>query len=75
MEYPHSQTWVDAETVANETEVRKDKGQYVGVEDDMLEDEQFDDNCDGLADIWTEMTFALECSKVISLYISNSILL
>lgn len=63
VEYPHSQTWVDDEILANETEVRKDKGQYVGVEDDMLEDEEFGDNCDGLADIWTEMTFALECSK------------
>lgn len=73
MEYPQSDALIDYKSLAIETEVRKDKGQYVGVEDDMVEDEQFDDDCDGLADIWTEMTFAMECSKVKLNYISNMI--
>lgn len=49
--------------MAIEPEVRNDKGEYVGVEDES-EDEQYDESCDGLANIWTEMTFALESSKV-----------
>uniref|UniRef100_A0A5B7AIW7 Putative SNF2 domain-containing protein CLASSY 2-like n=1 Tax=Davidia involucrata TaxID=16924 RepID=A0A5B7AIW7_DAVIN len=51
---------------AGESELRKDKGIYVGVEDDMeIEegDHQTNSDYDGLADIWKEMTFALECSK------------
>lgn len=53
--------------LAGETELVKDKGVYVGTEDDMEvdeEDEQPDNNYDGLDDIWKEMTVALECSKV-----------
>ncbi|XP_030549550.1 protein CHROMATIN REMODELING 35-like [Rhodamnia argentea] len=47
-----------------ETETEKDKGVYVGVdnEDDHLT-KVVDD---GLGDIWTEMTMALECSKDIA---------
>ncbi|KAF7849912.1 LOW QUALITY PROTEIN: hypothetical protein BT93_L0144 [Corymbia citriodora subsp. variegata] len=47
-----------------ETEIKKDKGVYVGVdnEDDHLT-EVVDD---GLGDIWNEMTTALECSKDIA---------
>ncbi|XP_017230416.1 protein CHROMATIN REMODELING 35 [Daucus carota subsp. sativus] len=62
IEYPQSQTWVDNGSMAIEPEVRNDKGEYVGVEDES-EDEQYDESCDGLANIWTEMTFALESSK------------
>ncbi|KAK6159502.1 hypothetical protein DH2020_006816 [Rehmannia glutinosa] len=50
--------------VASETEFPKDKGVYVGTDEDMLEDNQLSDtNSDGLGDIWNEMTVALECSK------------
>ncbi|CAK9134068.1 unnamed protein product [Ilex paraguariensis] len=52
--------------LADETEISEDKGVYVGVEDEMgLEDgnAQSDANFDGLADIWQEMSIALECSK------------
>lgn len=53
------------ERLAGETELEKDKGVYVGTEDDMDEDdEQPDNGYDGLDDIWKEMTVALECSKV-----------
>ncbi|XP_056164159.1 protein CHROMATIN REMODELING 35 isoform X2 [Syzygium oleosum] len=47
-----------------ETEIKKDKGVYVGVdnEDDHLT-KVVDD---GLGDIWNEMTMALECSKDIA---------
>ncbi|KAA8546009.1 hypothetical protein F0562_020540 [Nyssa sinensis] len=50
---------------AGETELRKDKGVYVGIEDMEIEesDHQTNPDYDGLADIWKEMTFALECSK------------
>ncbi|KAK2966025.1 hypothetical protein RJ640_017103 [Escallonia rubra] len=49
----------------DETQIRKDKGVYVGVDDDVgLESsEQSDVDFDGLDDIWKEMTVALECSK------------
>ncbi|KAI3434308.1 uncharacterized protein J3R85_006565, partial [Psidium guajava] len=52
-----------------ETETEKDKGVYVGVdnEDDHLT-KVIDD---GLGDIWTEMTMALECSKDIAEDIEN----
>ncbi|XP_011088450.1 protein CHROMATIN REMODELING 35 isoform X1 [Sesamum indicum] len=47
------------------TETIKDKGEYVGPEDDMEDEsgELSDTNSDGLGDIWNEMTVALECSK------------
>ncbi|KAL8060362.1 hypothetical protein ABFX02_02G020200 [Erythranthe guttata] len=51
--------------VADETEPPKDKGVYVGIEEDMEEenDAMSDTHSDGLGDIWNEMTVALECSK------------
>ncbi|XAR59584.1 DNA helicase [Bertholletia excelsa] len=51
---------------AAENETANDKGVYVGVEDDCESREgndQSDSEYDGLADIWKEMTVALECSK------------
>ncbi|KAL8556149.1 hypothetical protein ACS0TY_003804 [Phlomoides rotata] len=52
--------------IACETEVEKDKGEYVGTDDEMQDenDELSDANADGLDDIWNEMKVALECSKV-----------
>ncbi|KAL8518680.1 hypothetical protein ACS0TY_009866 [Phlomoides rotata] len=51
--------------IACETEVEKDKGEYVGTDDEMQDenDELSDANADGLDDIWNEMKVALECSK------------
>ncbi|XP_059647643.1 protein CHROMATIN REMODELING 35 [Cornus florida] len=46
-----------------ETKPGKDKGVYVGVEDDMETEETNHQADDGLGDIWMEMNFALECSK------------
>ncbi|KAI4367268.1 hypothetical protein MLD38_023025 [Melastoma candidum] len=43
-----------------EAEVKKDPGVYVGVDDDHQPTEAVDD---GLGDIWTEMSMALECAK------------
>ncbi|CAA2983412.1 CHROMATIN REMODELING 35-like isoform X2 [Olea europaea subsp. europaea] len=54
------------ERLASETELGKDKGVYIGTEDDMEvdeDDEHPDNGYDGLDDIWKEMTVALECSK------------
>ncbi|PIA55894.1 hypothetical protein AQUCO_00700309v1 [Aquilegia coerulea] len=46
-------------------ESEKDKGVYVGVQDDFVSKTNSSENdCDGLLDIWREMTFALECNKV-----------
>ncbi|VFQ82409.1 unnamed protein product [Cuscuta campestris] len=47
----------------SETEKPKDKGLYVGVEDDSETEEGNDANFDGLDDIWNEMSFAIESSK------------
>uniref|UniRef100_A0A2P2JIC5 Protein CHROMATIN REMODELING 35-like isoform X1 n=2 Tax=Rhizophora mucronata TaxID=61149 RepID=A0A2P2JIC5_RHIMU len=47
-------------SVANEIEVRKDKGVYVSVD---KEDDQPETQDDGLGDIWNEMSLAMECSK------------
>lgn len=52
-----------------DTEIRKDKGVYIGVKDDTeIEDgnRQSDAEDDDLQDIWKEMTVALECSKDIA---------
>lgn len=43
-----------------ELEIKKEKGEYVGIED---EDNHPDAEDDGLEDIWKEMSMALECSK------------
>ncbi|PSS26031.1 Protein CHROMATIN REMODELING like [Actinidia chinensis var. chinensis] len=56
----------DNVTHPSEIETAKDKGVYVGVDDDMDSEEgshQTDSDSDGLADIWNEMGVALECSK------------
>ncbi|KAK9287411.1 hypothetical protein L1049_015831 [Liquidambar formosana] len=60
--------------LAGEIEIRKNKGEYVGVEDDMANEKdnhQIDTEDDGLGDIWKEMTIALECSKDISEELSS----
>ncbi|KAL7002671.1 hypothetical protein U1Q18_003828, partial [Sarracenia purpurea var. burkii] len=54
--------------VPGENEAIKDKGEYVGVEDDIASEEdshQNDSDFDGLIDIWKEMSVALEYSKVL----------
>uniref|UniRef100_A0A2K2AVF5 Helicase C-terminal domain-containing protein n=1 Tax=Populus trichocarpa TaxID=3694 RepID=A0A2K2AVF5_POPTR len=51
----------EAASLTGEPDSKKDKGVYVGVEDDEVDTEIKDD---GLGDIWKEMSFALECSKV-----------
>ncbi|KAK4562631.1 hypothetical protein RGQ29_005223 [Quercus rubra] len=43
-----------------ELEIKKEKGEYIGIED---EDNHPDAEDDGLEDIWKEMSMALECSK------------
>ncbi|KAG2705733.1 hypothetical protein I3760_05G070300 [Carya illinoinensis] len=48
-----------------ELEIKKDKGVYVGVEDE--DNHQTDSEDDGLEDMWKEMTMALECSKDVAL--------
>lgn len=45
----------------DETEIKRDRGEYVGADDD--EDELPED--DGLGDIWKEMNLALEISKAL----------
>ena len=49
--------------MAGEINIKRDKGVYVGVEDD--DDGQSEPEDDGLGDIWKEMSVAMECSKVI----------
>lgn len=51
-----------------ETESAKDTGEYVGTDDLEESDELSDSNSDGLGDIWSQMTVALECTKVFSYY-------
>ncbi|KAJ0600627.1 putative DNA helicase chromatin remodeling SNF2 family [Helianthus annuus] len=49
-----------------DVEIRRDKGEYVGVQSDSdieEDDSQDEANVDGLADIWNEMTVGLESSK------------
>ncbi|XP_057502991.1 protein CHROMATIN REMODELING 35-like isoform X2 [Actinidia eriantha] len=55
----------DHTTRPSEIETTKDKGVYVGVDNDMDSEEgsHGDSDSDGLADIWNEMGVALECSK------------
>ncbi|KAJ6692735.1 SNF2 DOMAIN-CONTAINING PROTEIN CLASSY 2-RELATED [Salix purpurea] len=47
-------------SLTSEPDIKKDKGEYVGVEEDEVDTEIEDD---GLGDIWKEMSFALESSK------------
>ncbi|KAL8156369.1 hypothetical protein AgCh_001460 [Apium graveolens] len=48
-----------------EKAIKKDKGTYIGVEDNLTdeEDQQIYYNDDDLGDIWQEMTFAMESCK------------
>ena len=48
-------------SLTSEPDIEKDKGVYVGVEEEEVDTEIEDD---GLGDIWKEMSFALESSKV-----------
>ncbi|KAK4340371.1 hypothetical protein RND71_041833 [Anisodus tanguticus] len=63
-DYAERQTLIEAVSLAGEAETEKDKGVYVGVQDD---DDETDDGAEqpdeGLTDIWNEMSFALEFSK------------
>lgn len=61
------QTKASDTVLAKISEVEKDKGVYVGVEDDAENEEggvEHASGYDGLGNIWNEMAFALECSKV-----------
>lgn len=55
------------ENLVGEENINRDKGFYVGVEDDLNDEsnEQSYNKYDDLGDIWQEMTFAIECSKVL----------
>ncbi|XP_057966165.1 protein CHROMATIN REMODELING 35-like isoform X2 [Malania oleifera] len=59
----------EEENLDADIDIKKDKGVYVGVDDDMEEEYYPRTNAedDGLGDIWKEMSFALECSKDIAL--------
>nr|GMD44425.1 protein CHROMATIN REMODELING 35-like [Ipomoea batatas] len=61
---PGTKTPRGSANLAFQTEKIKDKGMYVGVEDDSETEDGNDANFDGLDDIWNEMSFAIECSKV-----------
>ncbi|KAM7507256.1 hypothetical protein LguiA_017709 [Lonicera macranthoides] len=61
------QALIEGETGESELKREKDKGVYIGVDDNDMSTNDWnpksDVNFDGLADIWQEMTVALECSK------------
>ena len=62
------QTKANAPVSPKISEVEKDKGVYVGVEGDAEHEEgspQHDSEYGGLGSIWNELSFALECSKVL----------
>lgn len=63
-EYGERQISVEAVSLAGEAEIETDKGVYVGVEDDDEIDDGAEQPDEGLTDIWNEMSFALEFSKV-----------
>ncbi|XP_019179371.1 PREDICTED: protein CHROMATIN REMODELING 35-like isoform X2 [Ipomoea nil] len=63
LDSPGTKTPRGSANLAFETEKIKDKGVYVGVEDDSETEDGNDANFDGLDDIWNEMSFAIECSK------------
>ncbi|KAH0784742.1 hypothetical protein KY290_004340 [Solanum tuberosum] len=62
-DYGERQISVEAVSLAGEAELEKDKGVYVGVEDDDEIDDGAEQPDEGLTDIWNEMSFALEFSK------------
>ncbi|KAK9136293.1 hypothetical protein Syun_015623 [Stephania yunnanensis] len=55
----------DQKSFDHETKTKRDKGVYVGVQDDRTSQKSSanSDDDDGLGDIWREMTLALEFSK------------
>nr|GME05120.1 protein CHROMATIN REMODELING 35-like [Ipomoea batatas] len=63
LDSPGTKTPKGSANLAFQTEKIKDKGVYVGVEDDSETEDGNDANFDGLDDIWNEMSFAIECSK------------
>ncbi|KAF5203995.1 Chromatin remodeling [Thalictrum thalictroides] len=55
----------EEKTLNSGIESEKDKGVYLGVQDDFVGEKTSSENdCDGLGDIWREMKLALECNKV-----------
>lgn len=57
----------------SETISKKDKGVYVGVEEDEDEvSEQANSEDDGLGDIWNDMQMALECAKDLDATLDSS---
>ncbi|XP_030942767.1 protein CHROMATIN REMODELING 35-like isoform X2 [Quercus lobata] len=59
------------EEARGELEIKKEKGVYVGVEDE--DNYQTETENDGLQDIWKEMSMALECSKNFALDPSSDV--
>ncbi|KAG6605058.1 Protein CHROMATIN REMODELING 35, partial [Cucurbita argyrosperma subsp. sororia] len=55
----------------SETISKKDRGVYVGVEEDEVS-EQANSEEDGLEDIWNDMKMALECSKDLDVAVDSS---
>ncbi|KAK6946526.1 SNF2, N-terminal, partial [Dillenia turbinata] len=47
----------------NEIETTRNKGEYVGVEDEDMDESKHPPEDDGVEDLWKEMSFGLECSK------------
>ncbi|CAN4107511.1 unnamed protein product [Withania somnifera] len=62
-DYAETQISVEAVNLAGEAEIEKDKGVYVGVQEDDEIDDGAEQPDEGLTDIWNEMSFALEFSK------------
>ncbi|CAN4112408.1 unnamed protein product [Withania somnifera] len=62
-DYAETQVSIEAVNLAGEAEIMKDKGVYVGVQDDDEIDDGAEQPDEGLTDIWNEMSFALEFSK------------
>nr|GMD09978.1 protein CHROMATIN REMODELING 35-like [Ipomoea batatas] len=69
---PGTKTPRGSANLAFQTEKIKDKGMYVGVEDDSETEDGNDANFDGLDDIWNEMSFAIECSKDVTVDASSN---
>ncbi|KAK4562623.1 hypothetical protein RGQ29_005218 [Quercus rubra] len=59
------------EEAGGELEIKKEKGVYVGVEDE--DNYQTETEIDGLQDLWKEMSMALECSKNFALDPSSDV--
>lgn len=63
---PSFSSAIDTRSLSGVVDIKKDKGYYLGIEEDF--DDQTKPKDDGLGDIWKEMTMALECSKVSSFH-------